>query len=576
MSKEKINYELAKANRDKCTQEVLKCVVNPKKDKIVIVAGAGTGKTHLFREAIKKQPGKTLTLSFVNALVDDLSLGLSGLSEVKTLHGYAASYLRDRIGASIFAKLSKVIERDALVLIGKKDIDFIGCFQNLDGDKELISFYKKRKDYYGRYYGFADEIYATVKLLEQDKKNKKLPKYKQILVDEYQDFNEIEVALIKILSEESPIIVAGDDDQSLYMELKKANPKYIRDLDKIAAQNNASLRLPFCSRCPKVIVGAVSDLIDNAKKRGLLQDRINNKSFEYFPDKKKDEICEKYQHIRYFQRRSNSIANLIKEQLLEIANFEQNHFDVLVIFPPQIKKYCVPKLAKSLAKIGFKEVLYEKENEESGITLLDGLKLLLEDNDSNLGWRICVEELKLLDQRNFEKLIKITNAKDAPHIKELLTSEQRKIIRDIRSTLVKIKKGENIEKEKLNNFFEKIGKDPIVYMTDNIKSNLCKEETKKKAGKIRNICNIPIRITTIPKSKGLDADYIIIPYFDNQYFGGKELENSDIYSFLVAITRTRKLLFLISTTEDKPEILKWIKPERIKEDLMPENTRDRN
>ena len=177
-------YNKAQAERDKFTQAVLSCVEDEKKDKIVIVAGAGTGKTYLFQEAIKKQSGKTLTLSFVNALVDDLSLGLSGLSEVRTLHGYAASYLKEKTGATIFSKLSDVIKKDAEILLNKPDVDFISCFQKYNGDSELIKFYKKRKDYYGKYYGFADEIYATVKLLEQNKKSgRRLPEYNLILVD---------------------------------------------------------------------------------------------------------------------------------------------------------------------------------------------------------------------------------------------------------------------------------------------------------------------------------------------------------------------------------------------------------
>ena len=51
---------------------------SPKK---IVVAGPGTGKTFLFKELLKEQNKKALTLTFINSLVDDLSLELYGLSD---------------------------------------------------------------------------------------------------------------------------------------------------------------------------------------------------------------------------------------------------------------------------------------------------------------------------------------------------------------------------------------------------------------------------------------------------------------------------------------------------------------
>src|SRR5208337_3135846 len=82
-------YGIATRKRQEHTDAVNR---SPSSKKIV-VAGPGTGKTYLFKSILegKKNP---LTLTFVHSLVDDLSLDLFGLSEVKTLHGFARGILK--------------------------------------------------------------------------------------------------------------------------------------------------------------------------------------------------------------------------------------------------------------------------------------------------------------------------------------------------------------------------------------------------------------------------------------------------------------------------------------------------
>src|SRR5260370_27576048 len=82
------NYTKASAEREKHVEDILGST-SPKK---VVVAGPGTGKTHLFREILKGKTN-TLTLTFVNALVEDLSLELYELSDVRTLHSFARQLL---------------------------------------------------------------------------------------------------------------------------------------------------------------------------------------------------------------------------------------------------------------------------------------------------------------------------------------------------------------------------------------------------------------------------------------------------------------------------------------------------
>ena len=74
-------------------QKHVDAIVNSDARNKIVVAGPGTGKTYLFQNILDGK-SNTLTLTFVNELVDDLSLELFGLSEVRTLHGFALQQLK--------------------------------------------------------------------------------------------------------------------------------------------------------------------------------------------------------------------------------------------------------------------------------------------------------------------------------------------------------------------------------------------------------------------------------------------------------------------------------------------------
>ena len=79
------------------------------------------------------------------------------------------------------------------------------------------------------------------------------------------------------------------------------------------------------------------------------------------------------------------------------------------------------------------------------------------------------------------------------------------------------------------------------------------------------IRNIPIKITTIPSSKGLAEDYVFISDFDDRFLLEKDQKCSDqkIYDVLVALTRARRKVFLISSEAKEPKFLSWIAKERV-------------
>ena len=66
-----------------------------------------------------------------------------------------------------------------------------------------------------------------------------------------------------------------------------------------------------------------------------------------------------------------------------------------------------------------------------------------------------------------------------------------------------------------------------------------------------------IVLTTIQSSKGLDADYVFITHFDDQYIvrdkSKNKISDQDVCSFLVALTRAKRKVFLLSTKKSKTE-----------------------
>jgi len=541
-------YEKAKNERKKYVENILRS----KSSKKVIVAGPGTGKTFLFKDVLEKKDN-TLTLTFIKALVEDLSLELCGLSDVKTLHGFACSKLgKAKESIEIFPKLTKVIKKDAEILI-EKDIDFKKIFDNKEDDNEYIDFYRERKDYYGNYYGFSDIVYAVVKYFEED--HNQIPQYDQIVVDEFQDFNLLEVSLIELLSQKSPILIVGDDDQAIYY-FKDADPKYIRQKHSQKEKDYKSFPLPFCSRCTRVIVEAVNDIINSANKNGFFSDRIP-KPYKYFDDEEKDIISEKYSKIIYSQQYANQIPWFLENQISEIAQNLKRKFYVLVICPTRIQ---CNQVAEALIKKGFNNIEY-KEKQDENVTLLDGVKLLLKNDKCNLGWRIVCEIL--LESKDFKSFLKKTHQNKSTKIYELIDENCKAEVKKMIKVLKKCQKDKDITEGDLD-ILKRIGINPYEIAKDFLKDELDFDLSGKSNPERKKI---PIKITTIQGSKGLSGDYVFITYFDDQYFikskDKNEISDKDIRNFIVVLTRAREKVSLISSQKREPTFLTWINEERI-------------
>jgi len=118
------------------------------------------------------------------------------------------------------------------------------------------------------YLDFNDLISRSTSLFKnhEDIANKYKHKYKYILVDEFQDVNNLQVELIKLLlTDQSQLFCVGDDWQSIY-GFRGSNVNYIVDFENHFPNANV-VKLNLNYRSTDNIVGASNEVIKNNKNK---------------------------------------------------------------------------------------------------------------------------------------------------------------------------------------------------------------------------------------------------------------------------------------------------------------------
>ena len=87
-----------------------------------------------------------------------------------------------------------------------------------------------------------------------------------ILVDEFQDLNKSEQELVYLLSRDSSLVVAGDEDQSIYETMKFAHPQGIMDVNKYK-ENLYDINLLLSRRCSPNLLFIANNLISKNMDR---------------------------------------------------------------------------------------------------------------------------------------------------------------------------------------------------------------------------------------------------------------------------------------------------------------------
>ncbi len=228
---------------------------------LLVLAGAGSGKTRVITEKIvyliKKrqlQAGQIAAITFTNKAAKEMKARITGLlpkevsSELKisTFHTLGLNIIRDdlkllgyKTGFSIFdsqdsetvlTEITKTNDKDVInqlrwqisdfknsTLTPEQALDAASNDLELQGAKVYARYQRQLKAYNAM--DFDDLIGLPLQLLQQHEstREKWRQRIRYLLVDEYQDTNECQYQLLKLIAGPAGNFTAvGDDDQSIY------------------------------------------------------------------------------------------------------------------------------------------------------------------------------------------------------------------------------------------------------------------------------------------------------------------------------------------------------------------------
>lgn len=278
-----------------------------------IIAGAGSGKTRVLTYRIsylisemKVNPCSILAIAFTNKVANEMKDRAcklvpfaSPVLSISTFHSFCAKFLR--IESSIIGfpssftiydeddqeKLVKSIAED---LGHKKKDDIVSQALNYirinkchgrypediketnesDSIKECLNIYNLYEEKKNQMYSmdFDDLLMRTIQILEcfPDIRSKWQQRIDHVLIDEFQDTNDVQFHLVKLLLKPTTCLyVVGDPDQTIYT-WRGANQNIILDFDKTFS-NVETIILNRNYRSTKTILDASNMLISHNKKR---------------------------------------------------------------------------------------------------------------------------------------------------------------------------------------------------------------------------------------------------------------------------------------------------------------------
>jgi DNA helicase-2/ATP-dependent DNA helicase PcrA len=259
-----------------------------------LLAGPGTGKTlTLARRAAYLvavrgiSPNQILAVTFTRAaafelfsrIADVLNAHQDDLPRVSTLHSFALRQLlrnSDRIESiprplriaddweerNIILEDLKVILNYDLRIVRERFNLLSADWQTLVADEEewersfsdprFLGAWRQHREVFG--YALRSElVYQLKRALEQTEEFSFESNYLHLLVDEYQDLNRCDLAVISAIRDKGvEVFGAGDDDQSIY-GFRYAHPEGIRRFDRDYIPSS-SLTLGTCVRCDRSII----------------------------------------------------------------------------------------------------------------------------------------------------------------------------------------------------------------------------------------------------------------------------------------------------------------------------------
>ena len=262
-----------------------------------LLAGPGTGKTDTFAWRAKDlietdgvQPERILMLSYSRLSAHELGVRIrrhrTGTNPTpKTLHSYALEQLRRNRVASVCGErivdgweMTNFFREDLasrLGMTGAKAEELLNAMQAdwrmlKDVDKPLPSDRAAIENALRALrpvfdFALLDELVYRLKSWGEKQPAFK-PEFDHVMVDEFQDLNKCDQALIRLIQQRSgaDVLVGGDDEQSVH-RWRQANPDAIRSFPK--DHGAATYELTECWRCGQNIIDHAFSVIEPMSDR---------------------------------------------------------------------------------------------------------------------------------------------------------------------------------------------------------------------------------------------------------------------------------------------------------------------
>ena len=274
----------------------------------LILAGAGSGKTRVLIHRVERlildfkiQPSNILALTFTNKASNEMKQRLEKVLRMSsqglwfgTFHGICRRILKIHWKEAGIKDFFSILDSQDQLRMIKRIIKQKNLDENLYEPKHLQSFINSQKDKGLRYdkcdyddnvyieiykdydlacrqtnsVDFADLILLTYEMLL---KNQQIlhyysTRFKNIMVDEFQDTNALQFELLKLLNgKDGSLYAVGDDDQAIYgwRGARSKNIKYFTD----QFSNVEVFKLEQNYRSTNSILSVANELISNNTNR---------------------------------------------------------------------------------------------------------------------------------------------------------------------------------------------------------------------------------------------------------------------------------------------------------------------
>jgi len=576
----------------------------------VLLAGPGTGKTTALAHRVaylmtemNVPSEKILVITFTRAASFELRnrisqiLDGSGLDipKVHTLHSFALRQLLKN--SNIIQSIPKPLriaddwEEENIILedlksaldYEKRDIErkfnlLSADWQTLEADNEnwdeqfsdprFLSEWRHHRIVYG-YTLRSELVYQLKRALEQTTYFSLETDYSHLIIDEYQDLNKCDLAIIFALRDKGiNIFGAGDDDQSIY-GFRYATPNGIRNFEKDFSPSIV-FKLKTCERCDRDIIKLslfVADQDINRIKKPLIPRN----------DAKKGEV-----HLLKFKNQSNEAKGVGKicKYLINVKGYSPDN--ILILMRNDRNKQFSNVIKDELLALNIPVSVQSETtllDTYEGRVLLSYIRLLADINDNLAIRSLMMLRKNKIGNKRFNAIYKfardnnitfsqvvnmiLENEKLIPKLGHLISLEAKEILAIINKHKINFNKlNDSSKSSDLINAIRELANDTITdqnkkieilnYLETIIKETdstnhieLLRALTTSIGDKEQDIEPGKIKVMTMHKAKGLTADAVILIAAEDEYIPGRQLgakEDDERRLLYVSLSRAKHFL----------------------------------